>query len=427
MLLGDWLRMAAPGGALLGLLAGGVLMSAIGMCYAELAARMPRAGGEFRYALEALGPATAFVVGWFLTLFMVAISAFEGTALAWLSALLGQPRTGIGTLYRVLGEPVTGYGLSVGIAGIVAICGINLAGLRVSVLFQRSITYSFLAVMVGLIVAGFVFGDVKHLEPWFSPPDGHSWVRGFAWIFATCAMLLYGFQSVLYVIDERAPGVSVRAATGSMVVGIVGAAIFYAAVVLSAGSLMPWQNILKAELPSVAAFGSLRAGGALTQLILIVAIFSLAKTWNAVVMMASRLILAQAQAGVLPAVFARVDARTQAPRNALLLVTAASVLGILLGRAAIVPIVNMAAICIAMNIVLMLAALLAERRRNPHSPGFSVPAAPLTIPLCLIGAGLMAGFALIQPLWLGHGFPLEWQLIAIWSVLGLGFYRLTRR
>jgi len=88
VLLGEWLRLAAPAGALLALLAGGMLMAAIGLCYAELAARMPRAGAELRYVADTLGPRVAFPVGWFLTLFLVAICAFEGTALPWLLGLL---------------------------------------------------------------------------------------------------------------------------------------------------------------------------------------------------------------------------------------------------------------------------------------------------------------------------------------------------
>jgi APA family basic amino acid/polyamine antiporter len=63
ILLGDWLKRAAPGGALLALLAGGALMALVGCCYAELAARLPRAGGEFLYALEGLGRTAAFIVG----------------------------------------------------------------------------------------------------------------------------------------------------------------------------------------------------------------------------------------------------------------------------------------------------------------------------------------------------------------------------
>lgn len=424
MLLGGWLRLAAPGGALLALLAGGLFMSAIGMCYAELAARMPRAGGELRYALETLGPKVAFTVGWFLTLFLVAICAFEGTALAWLSSLLLPARHPM-TVYHLLGEAVTGYDLAVGCGGAAVTCALNLSGLRVSVLIQRLITYSFIALMAALIVAGLVFGDVSRLQPLFSPPEGKSWLLGSSWIFATCAMLLYGFQTSLYLIEERAPDVDVRAATMCMVFGIIVAAAFYAAVVLSACSIVPWRSILVADLPSVAAFDALYPGGMIKRLILIVAIFSLGKTWNAIIMMASRLVLAQSQAALLPAMFGRLDVRGRTPTNAILLVTGASIMGIFLGRGAIVPIVNMATICVSMVIVLMVIALAIHRRREP-SPGFSVPAGSFTVPFCLTGAALMAAFALFQPLWLRHGIPLEWKLIALWAALGLGFRSVMR-
>lgn len=424
VLLGEWLKLAAPGGALLALLAGGMLMAAIGLCYAELVARMPHAGAELRYVADTLGPKAAFPVGWFLTLFLVAMCAFEGTALPWLLGLLLPVHAT--SLYRFLGEPVSGWGLSVGCLGAAAICALNLGGVRVSVLFQRVITYAFLAVMVSLIIAGLKFGRLENLQPAFSPPGGKSWLLGFTWLFGTCAMLLYGFQSALYLIEERAPHVSVRAATGSMVIGIVAAALFYAAVLLSAGSIIPWRGILTAELPSVAAFDALLPGR-IAPVILVVAICSLAKTWNAVIMMASRLVLAQARAGLLPAWLGRIDARRKTPRNALLLVTGASMIGIFLGRGAIVPIVNMATICVSMTIALMLAVLIVQRRRQPRSPGFSVPAPRLLIPVCAVGAVLMAGFALFQPLWVQSGIPLEWKLIALWSLLGFKFRLLVRR
>jgi basic amino acid/polyamine antiporter, APA family len=202
MLLGEWFRHAAPGGALLALLAGGMLMALIGMCYAELASRMPRAGGEFLYALEGWGPNTAFIVGWFITLFLVVICAFEGTALAWMVDLLVPAAKGP-VLYRLLGEPVTLDGLVLGLGGAGVVCALNLSGLRASVLFQRVVTFGFIAVMAALILSGLAFGNQTHLRPLFSPPGESSWIFGSLWIFATCSMLLYGFQSALYAIRRE--------------------------------------------------------------------------------------------------------------------------------------------------------------------------------------------------------------------------------
>jgi len=427
ILLGDWLKRAAPGGALLALLAGGALMALIGCCYAELAARLPRAGGEFLYALEGLGRTAAFIVGWFITLFLVSLCAFEATALAWLVTEL-FPTAGGQPLYHILGESVTTDALALGVIGAAAVCVLNLRGVRTSVAFQRIVTFTFIAVMLGLIVAGLVFGASRNLQPMFATPDGHPWSSGAFWIFAMCAMLLNGFQSALYVIEERAPDVSVRAATLSMVAGIIGAAIFYAAVVLASGSIMPWRQILSAHLPVVAAFDVLSPSGIVGKIILLVSIASLAKTWNALMLMASRIVLAQSRAGMLPAAFAKLNQRAGAPSNAILLITLVSVAGMLLGKGALIPIINMATICIALIMVLTLVVLLKLRRQQPKSPGYAVPGAMPTIVLCCSGALLMAGFAFFAPLLQNPGHvPLEWMLMAVWAALGLAFSRLAAR
>jgi len=83
----------------------------------------------------------------------------------------------------------------------------------------------------------------------------------------------------------------------------------------------------------------------------------------------------------------------------------------------------MATICVSLTIVLMLVTLLRLRRRQPETSGFNVPAPKVIIPLSLAGAALMALFAVGQPLWREHGFPLEWKLVLIWAFIGLLFRR----
>jgi basic amino acid/polyamine antiporter, APA family len=427
ILLGDWLKRAAPGGALLALLAGGALMALVGTCYAELAGRLPRAGGEFLYALAGLGRAAAFIVGWFLTLFFVSLCAFEATALAWLVTELLPAARGA-TLYRILGEPVTAEGLILGLIGASSICVLNLRGVRASVSFQRLVTFTFIAVMFGLIVAGLALGTPRNLQPLFDPPDAHP-LTGAFWIFAMCAMLLNGFQSALYVIEDRAPDVSVRGATLSMVLGIVAAAVFYGAIVLAAGSMMPWRKILSADLPAVAAFDVLSPStGIIGKIILCVSIASLAKTWNALMLMASRILLAQANAGVVPAAFAVLNQRTGAPSNAILFVTFVSVAGMLLGKGALIPIINMATICVALILVLSLVILLKLRREQPRPTGYAVPGGVPVILVCVTGTALMAGSAFAGPLLQSPGhIPLEWKLMAAWAALGFALSRIAAR
>lgn len=425
ILLGEWLKHAAPGGALLAMLAGGTLMGLVGCCYSELAARLPRAGGDFLYALEGLGRTAGFVVGSFLTLFLVSMCAFEATALAWLinelvPAAQGKP------LYQVLGESVTSEAIGLGLIGAVAVCVLNLRGVRSSVTFQRVVTFSFIGVMCALVICGFVFGSGKNLAPMFQPPDGHSWVAGSLWIFAQCAMLLNGFQAALYVIEERAADVTVRKATASMVAGIVGAALFYGAIIIAASRMLPWQELLPAHLPAVTAFNVLTPGGLIGGIILVVSIASTAKTWNALLLMASRILLAQAREGMIPSAFARLNERAGAPANAILLVTLLSIAGMLLGKGALIPIINMATICISLILVLALVVLLRLRGRATQAPDYTVPGGLPTILVCLTGAVTMAGFAFIGPLLRNPGhLPLEWMLMAGWTVLSLLFSRFS--
>ena len=416
ILLGEWLRRAAPGGALLAMLAGGALMALVGCCYAELAARLPRAGGDFLYALEGLGRTAGFVVGSFITLFLVSLCAFEATALAWLVTELAPGAQGK-ALYHILGESVTSDALVLGLIGATTVCVLNLRGVRSSVTFQRIVTFTFLAVVGALIVCGFVFGSAKNLRPMFQPADGHPWTSGAFWIFAQCAMLLNGFQAALYVIEERATDVSVRTATLSMVGGIVAAALFYSGIILAAGRMLPWQQILAAHLPAVAAFNALTPNGLVGSVVLVVSIASTAKTWNALVLMASRILLAQAAAGMLPPFCTKAS-------TAILTVTLLSIFGMLLGKGALIPIINMATICITLIVVLALVVLLKLRRARPESPGFSVPGGLPTILVCLAGALLMAGFAFFGPLLQAPGqVPLEWMLMAAWAALSVFFAR----
>ncbi len=174
--------------------------------------------------------------------------------------------------------------------------------------------------------------------------------------------------------------------------------------------------------------GVLSPSGIVGKIILLVSIASLAKTWNALMLMASRIVLAQARAGMLPAAFTRLNQRAGAPSNAILLVTCISIAGMLLGKGALIPIMNMATICIALIMVLTLVVLLKLRRRQPKSPGYAVPGAMPAIVLCCAGALLMAGFAFFAPLLQNPGHvPLEWMLMAVWAALGLAFSRLAAR
>lgn len=427
VILGDWLRAAAPGGTAVGLLAGGIVMVLIGLCYGELAARFSSAGGEFLYTLETFGRRAGFLAAWFLTLYSIAVCAFEAIACAWLLREL-IPAINIGAAYTVAGTPVGWDALVIGGIGSLAIGSLHYGGARSAITFQNVVTYSFLLVSVLLIACGLTSGDLRNLSPLWTAQSNDSWVMGSLWVFSTCAFFLNGWQTSLHAIEERKVNVTARSAVFSMVIGIIAAAAFYIAIVAASASAMPWRNLVGRDLPAVVAFRALGMHGILGTVVLVTATVSLTKTWSAMTWVASRVIFAQARLGFLPLVLARVDPKSGAPRAAIVLVVTLTGAGLALGRGAILPIVDMVAICLALSIILCIAALLRRRRMDANTPSFTVPGGTPVIVAALVGAAAMIGVALIQPLIHNTGaVPVEWILLGTWAALGLVVSAFTKR
>jgi basic amino acid/polyamine antiporter, APA family len=419
VVLGDWLKAAGPGGVAVGFLAGSVVMVMVALCYGELAARSPHAGGEFLYTVETLGVSAGFFVGWYLTLYAVAVCAFEAVAFGWMLRTL-FPGIGLDVAYRVHGAAVTWDALLAGLAATVMIGWLHYRGALSAIRFQNIVTYSFIGVSIFVMATGFTMGHIQNLRPLFYSPGGESELSGVLWIFSNCAFFLAGWQASLHAIEEKRAVLSIRAAMTWIAAAIVAAACFYSGVVLSASSAVPWRGLVSRELPAVAAFGSLTAGGALGTLVLVAAIVSLSKTWSAVTWIASRLILAQARHGMLPAMLAAVDPESGAPRRAVLVVSALTMIGVVAGRSAILPIVNMVAMCLALSMILCLAVLIRRRQRDDDVPAFTVPGGKIVIAAAMIGAMAMVAIALVKPLLNANGgVPIEWILLGVWGLLGL--------
>src|SRR5262245_13193951 len=57
-------QLPSPAMLMIAWVLGGVLTMICALCYGELAAAMPHAGGQYIYLREAFGPAVGFVYGW---------------------------------------------------------------------------------------------------------------------------------------------------------------------------------------------------------------------------------------------------------------------------------------------------------------------------------------------------------------------------
>lgn len=156
--------LGSAGWLLVAWLVTGALTIAAALSYGELAAMMPRAGGQYVYLREAYSPLWAFLYGW--TLFMiiqtgtiaavsVGFARFSGVLIPWISE----------SSYII--APVhltTGYAISLSTAQLVGVILValltwtNTRGLEYGRIIQNAFTTTKTGALLGLIVVALLLG-----------------------------------------------------------------------------------------------------------------------------------------------------------------------------------------------------------------------------------------------------------------------------
>lgn len=154
----------SPGWLLVAWIIAGVLTVAAALSYGELAAMMPRAGGQYVYLREAFSPLWGFLYGW--TLFLVIQSGTIAAVAVGFARYLGVLVPGIAE-DRYIISPIhvsSGYALSLSTAQLVGVLLIafltwtNTRGLQYGRVIQNIFTTAKGGALAALILAGLLFG-----------------------------------------------------------------------------------------------------------------------------------------------------------------------------------------------------------------------------------------------------------------------------
>jgi basic amino acid/polyamine antiporter, APA family len=158
------------------------------LSYGELAAMMPRAGGQYVYLREALGPLWGFLYGWTLFLVIqtgtiaavgVAFGKFLGvffpsvSSSHWILHLWKVPPINIGPM--VLGNMDVGLSTQnlVAIFVVIVLSVVNIFGIRTGAMIQNVFTAAKVSALAGLVLLGLFIGrNAQALAANFS---GHFW------------------------------------------------------------------------------------------------------------------------------------------------------------------------------------------------------------------------------------------------------------
>jgi APA family basic amino acid/polyamine antiporter len=241
----------SPGWLLAAWALAGVLTITGALSCAELAAMMPRAGGQYVFLREAYGEAVGFLFGWSLLLVVqsgtiaavaVAFANFVGVLAPRISATnyLVTPRI-IVEPFAVGSLTFPGYALSLSTQQLVAVLMIllltatNTRGLRLGKWIQNSFTFTKTAALAALVVLGLFFG-FNHASAAFTSSWWHPTANGWT---------PHGAQSSLTV----AGGLALVMLVGRAMVGPLFAQSAWNNVTFTAGEVRePARNLPRALL-----------------------------------------------------------------------------------------------------------------------------------------------------------------------------------
>jgi basic amino acid/polyamine antiporter, APA family len=156
-------QVGSPGWLLVVWIVTGLLTLTAALSYGELAAMMPKAGGQYVYLREAFSPLWGFLYGWTLFLVIqtgtiaavaVGFARYTGVLIPWVSE----------SKYLIVPIRFGGYALSlstaqfVGLAMIALLTFMNTRGLRLGKLVQNVFTTAKTGALIGLILLGIIVG-----------------------------------------------------------------------------------------------------------------------------------------------------------------------------------------------------------------------------------------------------------------------------
>ena len=140
---------------------------------AEIAAMMPRAGGQYVFLRDAYSPIFGFLFGW--AMFLVVQTGTIAAVSVAFAKFLGVFHAGVASdVYLISPIRLRGYALSLSTQQVVAIflivglTAINMLGLKLGKWIQNTFTFTKTAALFGLIVVGILLGTNGQSAAWTS-------------------------------------------------------------------------------------------------------------------------------------------------------------------------------------------------------------------------------------------------------------------
>jgi APA family basic amino acid/polyamine antiporter len=332
------------------------------LCYGELAARYPQAGGGYVYLREAYGPAVAFMYGWMTFLVMdPGLTAALAIGLA---------------SYAGYGFGLSPWGLkTLAIATIALVATVNILGVRLGAFVIRSLTILKLG-LLGFIVIwglGFRLGDWQNFVPLVAQRENSlPLLPALAGGMIGAFFSFGGWWDLSKLAGEvRDPEKTLPRALSAGVILVTLVYILISAVFIY---LVPPQDVSSGETFAAQA-GEVLFGGAGARIFSVVVVVAVLGSLAALMMSAPRVYFAMARDGLFIPGTAAVHPRFGTPARAITLQALLASVLVVLGN--FDDIVSYFVFIVVVFIALTVGAIFVFRRK-PSDNGYLTPGYPLT-------------------------------------------------
>ena len=419
---GDWIEKGGIIGATLGFAVGGAMVFLVGLTYAELTGMMPQCGGEHVFSHRALGPIGSFVCTWAIVLGYASVACFEACALPTIITYI-YPDFLQGYLYTVAGFDVYASWLAVGSAIALLIAYVNIRGVKTAAVLQTILTVIIGGVGLLLIAASVFSGSGVNFEGRLFASDGGDMLHSIIAVALVTPFFFIGFDVIPQTAEEI--NVPLRKVGHILILSVVLAVVFYAAVILAVGYVMSGADITASMagsgLVTADAMAKAFSSPFMAKVLIIGGMCGIVTSWNAFLMGGSRAMYSMAESYMIPRCFAKLHPEHKTPVNALLLIGALTVIAPLFGRKMLVWVVDAGnfGCCVAYCIVAV--SFLVLRKREPMTMRpYRVSNYRLVGTLACMMSAFMVGMYIVP----GSVAALAWQewlMVGGWIVMGIIF------
>ncbi|HMH67087.1 MAG TPA: amino acid permease [Pinirhizobacter sp.] len=345
--------------------AAGLLTLVGALCYAELGARRPRAGGSYVYLREAYGPMAGFLFGWTMLLVI-----YSGSTAAVATVFSGYALAAFG-LPAGLALPLT-------IGALVFVTGINLFGIRTGARIQNVFTILKLLAVVALVVTGLAFAGAGSTQALSADPSMHG--VGFAGAFLPVLFAYSGFTYLNNLGGEvRDPQRTLPRALGLGMLVVISAYVLANYAYLS---VLGHGGLASSEAPAADVMRRVFGDAGAKAIALGIAISTLGFC-NITLVSGARVLQAMGEDGLFFRSVARLHPRWRTPNVALMLLAAWSI--VLAASGSYGQLLDYATFADWLACAVTVTTLFWYRRHDAANPSFRAPWHPW-LPLLFIGA-----------------------------------------